>query len=360
MSMQAVKEKRRGINLSFFHGKKQQLFSSILKHLKIVKIKFLTMKHDLWKTYILSITLICFLIVIVLWFFSPAIKARNIKISSPLPDFLTFTKNEQVSTLDLFLPKILGIKTEKLTPPIISAKSAIVYEVNSEKTFYEKNISEKLPMASLTKVMTAIISLENKREDDTYSVLRSDLVGENSMGLTEGEVISLEDLLYGLVLVSGNDAAEVLARNTFSNRERFVSAMNEKAKALGLTNTNFTNPSGLQGDGNQFTTAYDLMVITNYALSKFPLFKKVSETTEHIIAQTDTHKMFYLENETNLLRSYKGVKGVKTGYTPEAGLCLITYLEHENHKIIGVILGSNNRRDEMRELLDYSLMIVDK
>ena len=131
--------------------------------------------------------------------------------------------------------------------------------------------------------------------------------------------------------------------------------MNDKAKALGLTDTNFTNPSGLQGDGDQYTTAYDLLVITRYALDNFPLFREVVKTYEYDIPATSTHKAFHLFNETNLITSYPGVKGVKTGYTPEAGYCLVTYLDYKGHKIIGIILGSENRREEMRNFLDYSL-----
>jgi D-alanyl-D-alanine carboxypeptidase (penicillin-binding protein 5/6) len=203
--------------------------------------------------------------------------------------------------------------------------------------------------------MTAIIALENKKKDDVYIVSADDLVGEDSMGLEVGEKLSLEELMYGMMLHSGNDAAEVLANNFPSGRAAFVKAMNNKAKALGLTDTNFTNPTGLEGDGNQYTTAYDLVVTSEYALSNFPLFAQAVSTFDYNIVQTTTHKAFYLENETNLLTSYPGVKGVKTGYTPEAGFCLVTYLDFGGHKIIGVILNSENRRDDMKELLDYSL-----
>jgi D-alanyl-D-alanine carboxypeptidase len=161
--------------------------------------------------------------------------------------------------------------------------------------------------------------------------------------------------MYGMMLHSGNDAAEVLANNFPGGRTAFVKAMNNKTKALGLKDTNFTNPTGLEGDGKQYTTSYDLVVMTEYALTNFPLFDQVAATFDFNILPTDTHKAFYLENETNLLTSYPGVKGVKTGYTPEAGLCLVTYLDFGGHKIIGVILNSENRRDDMKELLDYSL-----
>lgn len=310
-----------------------------------------------WISYISTLILACILLLILIWIFGPGIKIRNQKIVSPLPDFLSMTMNDQVSTVDLFLPAIRTVEVSNVKDPNIQAKSVLVYNLITGLVTFSKNSQERLPMASLTKIMTAIVALENKKNDDKYYVYKKDLVGEDSMGLSENETLSLEDLIYGLLLPSGNDAAEVLADNYPAGREDFIKAMNKKAKSLGLSNTHFTNPSGLQGDGNQYTTAYDLLVMTNYALTNFPLFKQAAATVEHIIPKTDTHKAFYLENETNLLTSYPGVKGVKTGYTPEADLCLVTYLEYDGQKIIGIILGSNNRREEMKELLDYSLKL---
>lgn len=230
-----------------------------------------------------------------------------------------------------------------------------MYDLTTNKVIYQKNTKEKLPMASLTKIMTSVIALENQKKDNKYKVTKKDLVGEDSMGLSQGEILSLKELLYGLILNSGNDAAETLANNFPGGRSKFITAMNDKAKALGLTDTNFTNPTGLSGSGKQYTTSYDLLVITRYAVINFPLFNKVISTFNYNIPQTKTHKAFYLENETNLLTSYPGVKGVKTGYTPEAGLCLVTYLDYGGHKIIGILLGSDNRRREMKGLLNYSL-----
>lgn len=280
--------------------------------------------------------------------------SKSLTVLSPLPDFLTSFKNKQVATINLWSPSLI---LDLLIPdePQVTAKTALIYDLTTDKTIYFKNPKERLPMASLTKIMTAIIALENQRPDDRYLVLESDLVGENAMGLTSGEVLSLRELLYGLILHSGNDAAEVLARNFPGGRLAFIQAMNDKAKALGLSDTSFTNPSGLEGDGQQYSTAHDLLVITKYALSKFPTFNDIVATPSYQIYYTQTHKAFYLENETNLLTSYPGVKGVKTGYTPEAGLCLVTYLSYQGHKVIGVLLGSDNRREEMKELLDFAL-----
>jgi len=309
----------------------------------------------LWLYYVLTLILFLFLIILTSWFVFPVFSKSAINIIAPLPSFLNRLENDQVSMLGLWFPQTDKVKGSSIEKPEIRAEAAISYDLTINQTLFEKNIRKKLPMASLTKIMTAAIALENKKEDDRYLVLKDSLVGENSMGLTEGEILSLNDLLHGLLLVSGNDAAEVLAQNFPKGREKFIEAMNKKAKSLGLTDTNFTNPSGLEGDGNQYTTAYDLLVITRYALSSFELFRNIVSTFEFTVPYSNDHKEFYLQNETNLLTSYPGVKGVKDGYTPEAGLCLVTYLDYKGHKILAVILGSSDRRYEMRELLDYSL-----
>ncbi len=311
-----------------------------------------------------KIIFLVFLIIILipLSFFTYRLYSRNINenniVVSPLPDFLNISDNKEVSTISVWLPTLSHLIFGNDSKPQITAKSALVFDTTTNRVLYEKSPNMELPMASLTKIMTAIVALENQKPDDDYLVTQQDLVGEDSMGLTAGEKLSLQDLLYGMILHSGNDAAETLASNYPGGRKAFIIAMNQKAKALGLNNTNFTNPTGLEGDGNQYTTAYDLLVMTQYALSKFPLFDKVVATFDHTIVGTATHKEYDLENETNLISSYPGVKGVKDGYTPEAGLCLVTYLDYDGQKIIAVLLGSDDRRGEMKDLLDYSLTSI--
>jgi len=292
-----------------------------------------------------------FIFSVVAFIFFTKTDDQRISVISPLPDFLTRIINNQALSLNLWLPKINNNKSNGLQ---VSARSALIYDLATGKTLYSKNPKEKMPMASLTKIMTAIISLENKKQDDKYLVRSRDLVGEDSMGLSENEVLSLDELLYGLVLHSGNDAAETIADNYKTGRAGFIKAMNDKADSLGLSDTRFNDPSGLTGDGAQYSTAYDLLVITNYALG-FPEFAQVVKTFDFDIPKTSTHNEYDLENETNLLTSYPGVEGVKTGYTDEAGLCLVTYLNYDGHKVIGVILNSQNRIDDMKRLLDFSL-----
>ncbi|OGH16106.1 MAG: hypothetical protein A3C97_00860 [Candidatus Levybacteria bacterium RIFCSPHIGHO2_02_FULL_37_11] len=307
-----------------------------------------------------KIFLIYFFVICILFFlsFKFLFTKQNAFINSPLPNFLTLFKNGQVSTLNIWLPDFNNRENGRIKTPEVSARSALIYDLTTNKVMFDKNAKEKLPMASLTKIMTSVVALENQKKDDKYKVTKKDLIGEDSMGLSQGEVLSLKELLYGLILNSGNDAAETLANNFPGGRTKFIEAMNKKAKTLGLTDTNFTNPTGLEGDGKQYKTAYDLLVITRYAILNFPLLNEVVSTFDYNIPKTKTHKVYILENETNLLTSYPGVKGVKTGYTPEAGFCLVTYLDYGGHKIIGILLGSDNRRQEMKELLDYSLRFL--
>lgn len=274
---------------------------------------------------------------------------------SPLPDFLTLSENNQVRFLDLWFPVFANTKSSKDSLDNITAKSVLVYDLSIDKTIYERSPSVRMPMASLTKIMTAVIALENKKSDDQYVVSEENLVGENSMGLSSGEVLNLEQLLYGLLLVSGNDAAEVLASNHRTGRDGFIKDMNQKAASLGLSDTKFNNPSGLEDGYDQYTTAYDLLVMTRYALEKHPQFAKIVSTPEYQIPLNSDHSGYNLFNETNLLNTYEGVKGVKTGYTASAGLCLVTYLDYKGHKIIAVMLNSQNRREEMINLLNFAL-----
>jgi D-alanyl-D-alanine carboxypeptidase len=304
--------------------------------------------------YSIAVAIFTILINIFLYIFIHQKHLKNF-FESPIPDFLTLSSNSQVKLLDFWLPIIEKTEGSENGVPDFTAKSVLIYDLTTNKTIFEHKAFERMPMASLTKIMTAIVALENKRSDDHYTVHKEDLVGEDSMGLEEGEILHLEELLYGLMLQSGNDAAEVIARNYPGGRTAFISAMNNKAKALGLENTVFSNPSGLQGDGVQYTTAYDLLVMTKYMLDNFPIMRKIVATYEYVIPKTTTHKEYHLFNETNLLTTYPGVQGVKTGFTPEAGMCLISYLEYGDHKIIGILLNSKNRREEMKNFLDFSL-----
>lgn len=284
-------------------------------------------------------------------------KATNI--ISPLPSYLIDSK--LVKQLGFWQPKERNVMSSSIIKPKVSAKAVLLYDITTDTVLYEKDSKERLPVASLVKIATAIVALESK--DPTAKVrvsANAASVGENSMGLTTGETYTLEELLYGLILNSGNDAAMAIAEAVSGNSKAFVDEMNRKAKILELSDTLFANPSGLEeGNGTvgEYSSARDLVILTKYALT-LPPFAKIAETYEYHIPFTTSHKGVDLYNQTNLLTTYHGVKGVKTGYTPGAGLCLVTYAENGGHKIIGVILNSQQRREEMRELLDYSFTVL--
>ena len=234
--------------------------------------------------------------------------------------------------------------------PEISGHSGLLVDLNSGNILFEKNSNEKMKIASLAKVMTAVVTLEHKKLDSKIYVSKEAAeIGENSMEIDEGEIYTLEELLYGLILHSGNDAAYAIAESTAGNSDRFVEWMNFKAKEIGLRNTHFTDPSGL--DDSAYSTATDLVKLTRYAL-KNPEFRNIVKTVERELT-SDTHKYIYLYNQTNLLTTYPGVAGVKTGYTEEAGLSLVTYANNDGKEVIGVVLNSVDRKGDMILMLNH-------
>lgn len=248
--------------------------------------------------------------------------------------------------------------------PEIAGEASIVVDLNSGKVLAEKNADEKREIASLVKIMTAIIALEHKDLTDEIIISKKAAsIGENTINLTEGETYTLKELLYGLILHSGNDAAYAISEgvvgenviDTKDKIETFTTWMNIKAKELGLTNTYFADPSGL--DDASYSTPRDLVKLTTYAL-KHQTFRKIVKTVETELTGQN-HKYVYLYNQTNLLTTYPGVYGVKTGYTEKAGLCLITYAHNEGVELIGVVLNSTDRRGDMIQLLDYGFSSLE-
>jgi D-alanyl-D-alanine carboxypeptidase (penicillin-binding protein 5/6) len=256
---------------------------------------------------------------------------------------------------NIWLPDDKNILPSTYPKPEISAKSVFVVDLSTGKILYAKSQHQKLPVASTLKIMTAAIALERKNPNDVFTVSENaSKTGEDFMGISAGEKYTLEELLYGLLLPSGNDAAVAIAENIAGTEPEFVKLMNEKARLLGAKDTKFVNASGLEGDGEYYSTAYDMAIISRYAWVNFPLFRQIVGTFSYEIPYSKDHKYLYFENQTNLLRTYPGVKGIKPGYTPEAGLCLITLAENGGYQILGLLLGSGDRRGEMQALLDYS------
>lgn len=236
-------------------------------------------------------------------------------------------------------------------PDLIAGGAGIIIDADTGTILYGKDMEKKMPLASLVKIMTAVITLEHKSFSDYATVTaEADAIGENEMGVSEGEAYTIEELMYGLLLNSGNDAAYTLAENVAGSSEEFVQWMNRKASELGLKNTEFFDPSGL--DDRSYTTVLDLAVLTEYAM-RHKEFREIVATVEKELPYSDLHKYLYLENQTNLLTTYPGVVGVKTGYTEEAGLCLSTYAENSGKRLVGIVLNSIDRKGDMILMLDY-------
>lgn len=265
------------------------------------------------------------------------------------------TGRGQVLGVNLWFPSINT--SPDANSPKITAKSALFIDTKSGKILYAKNEAEKLPIASLTKVMTALIALENKNLNDEFLVSEPAANMEpDKMLLIAGEKLTLKELLYGIFLISANDAAEVIAEGSLpAGRQEFINLMNAKAKQLGMRDSLFVNPTGLDEDfSNSYSSAYDMALLTRYLIRRFPQVVEISKMPHIYLPLTQNHQDYDMYSGINLLTTYPGVVGFKTGYTPVAGLTIITLARKGDHEVIGVLLGSQNRREEVRELLDYS------
>jgi len=246
-----------------------------------------------------------------------------------------------------------GFLPQKISALGISAKYACVIDAMSGNVLYEKNAYEKHSMASTTKIMTALVALENKPLSDivTASAEAAGTEG-SSIYLKQGEKITLEDLLYGLMLASGNDAAVAIAEHVGGDVDTFAKMMTEKAKSLGLKNTSFKNPNGLDEEGH-YTTAYDLAIITKAALEN-EKFKEIVSTKTKNISNADESYMRTLSNHNKLLKLYPDCIGVKTGYTKKTGRCLVSAAERDGFRIIAVTLNAPDDWNDHMRMLDYA------
>ncbi len=295
-----------------------------------------------------KLTVLLVVLVILLTFITQINSKKSpFKLVSPL------LKEENVLGINQWLP---GIVDPQTNAPEISAKAALFADTKSGEVLYSKNVHDRLPIASLVKVMTALVALEHKGMDEQFTISQKAADMEpDKMLLIAGEKLTLRELLDGIFLVSGNDAAETLAEGTLGSREEFIKLMNDKAVQLGMKDTLYVNPTGLDEDsGSSFSTVYDLAILARYLIRHFPEVVDISEQTHIYLPVTPTHQDYDMYSGINLLATYPGVVGFKTGYTPEAGLTLITLVRKEGHEVVGVLLGSEDRRDEARELLDYS------
>lgn len=238
--------------------------------------------------------------------------------------------------------------------PIINARYAIIYDRNTKQVMWGKKENEKVPMASTTKIMTAIVVLENSNLKDEVTISKKAAgVGGSRLKISSGDKITVKDLLYGLMLRSGNDAAVALAEYVGGSVEGFSVLMNNKAKELGLKNTNFVTPHGLDNE-NHYTTAYELAYLTDYALNN-ETFSKIVNTKSITISINGNPRNIYNTNE--LLGNLNGVNGVKTGFTNGAGRCLVTSCTRNNNQIITVVLGCDTKKQrtsDSTKLIEYA------
>ena len=236
----------------------------------------------------------------------------------------------------------------------ITSRIALIYDRESGRIIYEKNGNKQTPMASTTKIMTAIVVLENSNLKDVVTVnSKAAGTGGSRLGLKKDDKITVNDLLYGLMLRSGNDAAVALAIHIGGSIEGFAEMMNKKADELNLKNTHFVVPHGLDNE-EHYTTAYELAKITDYAL-KNDDFKKIVSTTTTSISINGIQKT--ITNTNKLLGQISGIYGVKTGFTNGAGRCLVTACKRDNIDIITVIIGADTnkiRSEDTIKLIEYT------
>lgn len=255
----------------------------------------------------------------------------------------------------LILPFLLfAAKPLQAAEPEITGEAAVLIDSKNGQMFYEKNPNYRVYPASTTKILTAITAMENGSLSDMATVPPDACNIEGSaIGLQPGERISLEDLLYALLLNSGNDTAVAIAQHVGGSVENFVSMMNKKAAQLGAVNTHFNNPSGLP-DPNHYSTAYDMALISRYAMQK-PEFRKIVSTKVQTIHRDDPKAQTYLENHNRLLWSYEGAIGIKTGYTDEARQCLVSAASRQDRELIAVVMKSEGLDiwSDTKKLLDY-------
>lgn len=240
-----------------------------------------------------------------------------------------------------------------------NAKSSIMIEASSGQIIYEKNKDEQLPMASMTKMMTMLLIMENidsgnlKWDEKVTASEYAASMGGSQIFLEVGEVMTVEDLVKGIAIASGNDAAVAMAERIGGTEGEFVKMMNKRAKDLGLVNTNFENACGLDSD-NHYSSAYDMAIIAR-ELVKYDKILEFTGTYEDYLRK-DTDNSFWLVNTNKLVRYYQGVDGLKTGYTDKSGYCITTTAKRNNLRFITVVMGEESsaiRNSETTAMLDY-------
>lgn len=229
-------------------------------------------------------------------------------------------------------------------------KSAILMEEDTKRVLVSKNINKKMLIASTTKIMTAILAVESEKMNKMVTVTDKVLESYGSnIYLKPGEKMKLRDMVYGLMMQSGNDAALMISEY-LGGEEKFVQKMNNKAKEIGMINTIFNNPHGLDEKNENISTAYDMALLMGYANS-YEEFKKITSCTKHTVTTND--KTYVWKNKNKLLYTYKYTTGGKTGFTKKARRTLVTSASKNNMNLIAVTLNDNNDFKNHKQLYEY-------
>ncbi len=240
----------------------------------------------------------------------------------------------------------------------VSAESAVVLNADTGEILYSKNPYEKRGMASTTKIMTSLVALEYGNLTDTVKAKLSDVTVEGtSIGLKEGDEVSLETLVAGMLLESGNDAANVTATMIGGSKEKFSQLMNKKAKELGMLSTNFKNPSGLTEEGH-YSTAYDMALLASEAI-KNQKFRELCSTRSYkaTYGTPQYQRTFY--NHNKFLSIYDGALGIKTGFTKASGRCLVTAAERDGVTLVAVTLNARDDWNDHVKMMEYAFGILE-
>lgn len=271
---------------------------------------------------------------------------------------MKFAKIAWAAVFSVIIGTFSEIRTNAVSVDV-SAKGCVLMEAETGEVIYGKNENLKLPMASTTKIMTTLLVLESGGLDEEFTVDRSAIMVEgSSMGLTEGDIVSKRALCYGMMLPSGNDAANASAVKLAGSYEEFAKLMNRRARLIGMENTSFVTPSGLHDD-NHYSTAYDMALLTSEALDNND-FRSICGCRNAQLEFGNPPYNRWLRNTNKLLTFYSDCIGVKTGFTDEAGRCLVSAAERDGVTLICVTLNDPSDWSDHIKLFDYGFDRVTK
>lgn len=240
----------------------------------------------------------------------------------------------------------------------ISASKAVVINADTKEILYEKNAHKKASMASTTKMLTSIIAIESGKLDGEVTATAECLSEGSSIGLKDGYKLSLKDLVYGMLLESGNDAANLCAIYLGNNFDGFANIMNKKAKEIGMTNSNFVTPSGLDADSH-YSTAYDMALLGAYCIDN-PIFREICSKKDYDITLIEPKINLNFYNHNKLLTSCEGVFGIKTGFTRKSGRCLVSACERDGATLVCATLNAPDDWNDHKTLYDSVFAELNK